>query len=110
MLITNKIRAESTSQVIYIPEYCSVLGKHQLSGKVYKEEGIHSYRIARNFHGVQFSWIAKLQSFRSLIFADAFDHAHYTYFTGLIFADSRSSAKSTKIGPHENFPLYGMLY
>jgi hypothetical protein len=46
----------------------------------------------------------------SLIFADASDHAHYTlysntYFTGLIFADSRLSTKIAKIGPHENFPL-----
>jgi hypothetical protein len=43
---------------------------------------------------------------------DACDHAHYslhnrTYFAGLIFADSRLSAKTTKIRPHENFPLYG---
>jgi hypothetical protein len=55
-----------------------------------------------------------LQSFRGLIFADAGDHAHYTlynrtYFAGLIFADSRLSAKTTKIRPHENFPLYGIL-
>jgi hypothetical protein len=47
-------------------------------------------------------------------FTDAGDHAHYTlynctYFAGLIFADSRLSAKTTKIGPHENFPLYGSL-
>jgi hypothetical protein len=58
-----------------------------------------------NFYGVQFSRMASLQS---LIFADASDHAHYTlynrtYFTGLIFADSRLSAKTAKIGPHENF-------
>jgi hypothetical protein len=58
--------------------------------------------------------MASLQSFRGLIFADASDHSHYTlynraYFTGLIFADSRLSAKTTKIGPHENFPLYGTL-
>jgi hypothetical protein len=26
---------------------------------------------------------------------------------GLIFSDSYLSAKTTKIGPHENFPLYG---
>jgi hypothetical protein len=70
------------------------------------------YRIAGNFRGVQFSRMAGLQSFRGLIFADAGDHAHYTlynciYFAGLIFADSRLSAKTTKIRPHENFLLYG---
>jgi hypothetical protein len=57
--------------------------------------------------------MANLQSFRGLIFADACDHVHYTlhnrtYFAGLIFADSRLSAKTTKIRPHENFPLYGI--
>ncbi len=46
------------------------------------------------------------------VFEDACDHACYTqhnrtYFAGLIFADSRLSAKTTKIRPHENFPLYG---
>jgi hypothetical protein len=66
--------------------------------------------IAGNFRGVQFSRIGSLQSFRDLIFADAGDHAHYTlynrtYFAGLIFVDSRLSAK---FGPHENFPLYGI--
>jgi hypothetical protein len=60
------------------------------------------------FCGAQFS---RMQSFRSLIFADARDHAHYTlyhrtYFTCLIFMDSRLS---TKIGPHENFLLYDSL-
>jgi hypothetical protein len=69
-----------------------------------------NYRITGNFRGVQFSWMANLQSFRGLIFADACDHAHYTlhnrtYFAGLIFADSRLSLK---IRPHENFPLYGI--
>jgi hypothetical protein len=56
--------------------------------------------------------MVSLQSFRGLIFADACDHAHYTpynhtYFAGLIFADSRLSAKTAKIGPHEIFSLYG---
>jgi hypothetical protein len=77
------------------------------------EQG-ENYCIAGKFRGVQFSRMANLQSFCGLIFADASDHAHYTlynrtYFAGLIFADSRSSAKSTKIGPHENFPLYGII-
>jgi hypothetical protein len=67
------------------------------------------YRMAGNFRGVQFSWMGSLQCF---LFADARNHAHYTlynrtYFAGLIFVDSRSSAKTMKIGPHENFPLYG---
>ena len=70
------------------------------------------YRIAGNFRGVQFSRKASLQNFRGLIFADARVHAYYTlynraYFADLIFADSSSSAKTAKIGSHENFPLYG---
>jgi hypothetical protein len=73
------------------------------------------YRIAGNFRGAQFSRMATLQSFRGLNFAEAGDHAYYTlynrtYFAGLIFADSRLSAKTTKIRPHENFPLYGSFY
>ena len=72
------------------------------------------YRIAGNFRGVQFSWKASLQTFRDLIFADAHTRAHYilynrAYFAGLIFANSRLSAKTAKIGHHENFPLYGTL-
>jgi hypothetical protein len=51
----------------------------------------------------------------SKVFADVGDHAHYTlynrtYFAGLIFTDNRLSAKTTKIKPHENFPLYGSSY
>jgi hypothetical protein len=70
------------------------------------------YHIAGNFRGVQFSRMASLQSFSDLIFTDASDHAHYalyncTYFTCLIFAVSRLSAKTAKIGPHKNFSLYG---
>ena len=72
------------------------------------------YRIAGNFRGVQFLQEASLQTFRGLIFADAHTHAHYTlyncaYFAGLILADSRLSAKTAKIGPLENFPLYGKI-
>ncbi len=73
-----------------------------------------TYRIAGNFRGVQFSKMASLQSFPSLIFVDSCDHAHYilynrTCFVGLIFADSRLSAKTMKIGSYENFLLYGTL-
>jgi hypothetical protein len=55
--------------------------------------------------------MASLQNFRGLIFTDAGNHAHYAlynriYFTGLIFTDSRLSAKTAKIGSHENFLLY----
>jgi hypothetical protein len=72
---------------------------------------IGEYRIVGNFRRVQFLRMASLQSFRGLNFADVYDLAHYTlynraYFVGLIFADSRLSAK---IGPHENFPLYGVI-
>jgi hypothetical protein len=59
-----------------------------------------------NFRGVQFSQMASLQNF---LFTDACNHTLYSraYFMSLIFADSRLSAKTVKIGPHENFPLYG---
>jgi hypothetical protein len=57
--------------------------------------------------------MASLQSFRGLIFVDAGDHAHYTLynrtdFVGLSFTDSHLSVKTTRIRPHENFPLYGI--
>jgi hypothetical protein len=50
---------------------------------------LYRTRIAGNYHGVQFSQMASLQSFHGLIFVDAGDHAHYTlynriYFVGLI--------------------------
>ena len=72
------------------------------------------YRIVGNFRGVQFSRMDSLQSFRGLIFADAHDHDQYalynhTYFVGLIFTDSSSSAKTAKIGPLENFLLYSVV-
>ena len=81
-------------------------------GLAFKCIPVAKYRIAGNFRGVQFSRKASLQTFRGLIFTDAHTHAHYTlynhaYFAGLIFADSLLSAKTVKIGPHENFPLYG---
>jgi hypothetical protein len=49
------------------------------------------------------------------VFADAHTHAHstlynHTYSAGLIFVDSSLSANTVKIGPHENFPLYGIYY
>jgi hypothetical protein len=69
---------------------------------------LSSYRIAENFCGVQFSRMANLRSFRGLIFADAWEHAHNTLYNRTYFADSRSSTKNEKIGPHENFPLYGI--
>ena len=42
-------------------------------------------------------------------------HAHYAlykraFLTGFIFAVRRSSAKTVKIGPLENFPLYGIIF
>ena len=71
------------------------------------------YRIAGNFRGVQFSWIGDLLTFRVFIFADASNHAItctctyiQAYFTVLIFAVERLTAKNAKNGPLENFPLY----
>ena len=54
-----------------------------------------------------------LYHFTGLIFVDAHDHAHHiilyncAYFVGLMFMVSRSSVKTAKIGPLENFSLYG---
>ena len=52
--------------------------------------------------------------FRRLKFVDLCTHAHcvlynQAYFTGLMFAVRRSSVKTAKIGPLENFPLYSSL-
>ena len=69
-----------------------------------------SYLVAGKFQGVQFSWMGNLVTFRGSIFADVQDHAIYkhAYFTGLIFALHESTMKTVKIGPRENFPLYGI--
>ena len=72
-----------------------------------------SYRIAGNFRGVQFSWMVNVYYFMGLIFVDGCTHAHYVlynqaYFMGLIFTVCRLSVKTAKIGPLENFPLYGI--
>jgi hypothetical protein len=65
----------------------------------------------------KFSWgpiFADGQSSSLFNFANAHDLAHYTlynraYFAGLIFADSRFSPKTAKIGPHKNFTLYSIV-
>jgi hypothetical protein len=66
-----------------------------------------------NSRRVQFSWMARHQNFRSLM--GVRNHTHYTLynhanFAYLIFADSRLSAKTTKIGPLKMFPLYGSSF
>ena len=58
--------------------------------------------------------MVNLYYFVGLIFTDVRTPAHYVlynqaYFAGLIFMIRQSSAKTTKIGPLENFPLYGIL-
>ena len=55
----------------------------------------------------------KFTIFAGLIFSDVRTHSHYvpynqTYFTGLIFVVRQSAAKTAKIGPLENFSLYGI--
>ena len=59
-----------------------------------------------NFRG----WLIVI-TFVDLIFADASTRAHYVlyiqaFFVDLIFAVRRSSAKTARIGPLKNFPLY----
>jgi hypothetical protein len=81
---------------IYINVHYTFVNPDSISQVFYVQ---FAYRIAGHFRGVQFSRMASLQKFRSLIFADAGDHAHYTlynrtYFTGLIFVDSRLSAET----------------
>ena len=71
------------------------------------------YRIVGNFCGVQFLQTLDLYHFVDLIFVEVCTHANYVlynraYFAGLIFVVRRSSTKTAKIGPFENFPLYGM--
>ena len=73
-----------------------------------KPKGQPSYHIAGNFHGRSI-----FTTFAGLIFVDACSHAHYVlysraYFAGLICTVRRSSVKTAKIGPLENFPLYGI--
>ena len=56
--------------------------------------------------------MVNLHHFAGLIFADMRTHVHYvqsSFLTGLIFMVRRSSTKTVKIGPLENFPLYGMF-
>ena len=53
-----------------------------------------------------------LVTFHSSVFVDAHDHAitamyKRAYFVGLSFAVHESTVKTVKIGPLENFPLYG---
>ena len=53
-----------------------------------------------------------LYYFLGLIFVDVYTYLHCalynrTYYVGLIFVLRQSSAKTAKIGPLENFPLYG---
>ena len=69
--------------------------------------------LAGNFRGVQFSWIGDLLTFRCLIFVNASNHTItcmyiQAYFVGLIFAVEQLTAKTAKIGPLENFLLYGI--
>ena len=45
------------------------------------------YTASWSFHQVQFSLKISLQSFRSLIFMDASDNAHYTLYNCVYFAD-----------------------
>ena len=64
-------------------------------------------------YGGKFSWTVDLYHFTGSIFTDAHTHTHYVqcnqiYFTGLIFTVRLSSTKTAKIGPLENFPLYGI--
>ena len=66
------------------------------------------YRIAGNFQGVQFLRMGDLPT---LIFAYAYGHPimcsyKRAYFAGLIFSDRLLTAKTSKIGLLENFPLY----
>ena len=53
-----------------------------------------------------------LQLFLGLNFTGMRTHTHYVlyslaYFVGLTFTVRQSSVKTVKIGPLENFPLYG---
>ena len=60
--------------------------------------------IAGNFRGVD------LYHFAGLIFADARTHACYVLYNQAYFAVRRSSTKTAKIGPLENFPALHSNY
>ena len=56
--------------------------------------------------------IVDLYYFVGSIFAEMFTYIHYilcnrVYFASIIFVVRQSSARTAKIGPIENFPLYG---
>ena len=59
-----------------------------------------------NFHSLKY----RIFVGSNLIFADAHTHTHYTLYNRAYFMDSSLSARTTKIGPPENFPLYGCMY
>ena len=68
------------------------------------------YGIARNYRGVQFS---QLVTFHGSIFADVHDCAitsiyKCAYFVILFFMVHESTMKNAKIGPLNNFLLYGI--
>ena len=76
--------------------------------------GIHSnYCIAGNFCGVQFSRMVDLYNlwvnFRECEHSHPLCTVQSSFFAGLIFVVRRSSMKTAKIGPLENFPLYGTV-
>ena len=68
-------------------------------GYVYQLYMCLNYRIAGNFHRVQFSRMINLYHFAGLIFADVRTHNHFVlynqaYFMVLIFTIRRSSVKT----------------
>ena len=72
---------------------------------------ISTYHIMGKLRGVEFSQKASLQSFCGFIFKDKHT-AHICslisfHFMGLISMDWQVTDKTLKIGPLENFPLYG---
>ena len=57
---------------------------------------IQYYRIAGNFHGVQFLWMVNLYFFTDLIFADVRTQSQYCIagnFRGVVFTDDRLTVK-----------------
>jgi hypothetical protein len=91
-----KVPTESTAAISSGKEIVNLLS-HFKSKVIHQEVEVHervrcpcmvvTYRIAGNFRGVQFSWMASLHC--------------------LIFADSRLSTKTVKIGPLKSVPLCG---
>ena len=74
-----------------------------------------NYHIAGNFRGIQFSWFSRISGYpRKLDPRNKYDCTVYNGHDGTrprkLNHENFADWPSAKIGPHENFPLYGNNY